>query len=189
MVPRRDIQHMSLQEWGLTIPHVYRRCPESPDDVFLCCKQFWGDQKLAQAPMLILPASEKVKLKTPGPTKACPPNQMTERALREFTKTATAIEKSPWNMKEAAAYLKMWCEANKAGEIPNPLPPGWVVTKQNSIPLWKDKPLELEWQKYAPGKPAPIQVAERRPEPGRGGRGRGRGGDILEKNSPPTPVR
>eukprot|EP00959_Pyramimonas_sp_CCMP1952_P116583 2436577-Pyramimonas_sp.AAC.1 len=114
--------------------------------------------------------ADKTKLKTPGPTKPCPPNKMTDRSIREFTKTAEAISKSPWNMKEAASYLLMWCEANKSGEIPNPVPPGWVVSTQNSIVLWKDRPLETEWQKYAPGKPAPIQVAER---------GGGRGGGAL----------
>ena len=186
LIPRRDLKHMALTGWTLETPAAFKSIPASDDDVIICCKQFWSDQVLSQKPMLLLPASRLQKLRGPAPTVACRPNKLSARCLREYRNTADKISEAPWNMTEGANYLRGWCAANEAGEIPNPAPPGWVVSDVNSIPLWIDKPISEEWRKYAPKAATPIQVfdAPGQQAAGRGvhpvargrGRGRGRGG-------------
>lgn len=134
---------------------------EHPDDVIVCCKQHWSDMCLSQPPFLALPHAHLTKLLGDGPTEPLPRNKLSARHLAEYKKSATKVGEMPWNMQAAKDYLQTWCRQNESGSWPAPHPLGWVVSPATSHPVWRHQQLEPseEWVKYAPGRPAHMQIA------------------------------
>lgn len=171
----------------------------SDQDVFLLCKQFMHSTFLTQKPLLVLPANRLSRLPPGGPGKVVPRNDLGERTINEFRKTARAVEQRPWCLIAASHYLYELCENNEKKRWPNPPVLKFINTPvEELVPLIDQRDnvgLPVELTDFAPGTPRKVEVGER-PKPGgadarrnrgrgggkgrggkgRGGKGRGRGG-------------
>lgn len=158
-VARRDLQHMVLPNWEIEeMPGV----PPDPDDVIMCAKQFWSDQTLAQKPVAVMPKPFLAKLQK-LPSIVDDRTKMSEKTLKEYRKTAAKIDALPWNMRNAAEYLRTWCQDNEMGKLSEPLQLQWVVDNTKVVPMDEPAVFSDEWKRYAPQQAAMVTVRVQAP--------------------------
>ena len=90
--------------------------PESPDDVIVLFKMNISSSNYSGKPTVCLPHCRLKRLAEGNPPVALRA-EFSVDTLREFEKTASVIEKRPWSMNKAAAFLRNMCEQNKKGEL------------------------------------------------------------------------
>lgn len=158
------------------------QCPEGPadGDVFLLCKQFMHSTSLSQKPVLLMPVSRLSRVHPAGPTQVVARNDLGDRTIREFRKTALAVSEAPWGMVRARAYLEHLCQENESQRLPCPPPLVFINTTAEELVQLIDQReqqgLPVELTDFAPGTPRRVVVTDAAPKdpPGRG-RGRGHG--------------
>lgn len=159
-------------------------------DVFLLCKQFMHSSALSQKPLLILPAERLSRLAPSGPGNVVPRNDLGERTIHEFRKTAKAVAKHPWSLTAASQYLEELCDRNESHQWPHPPVLQFINTPVEELsPLIDQRDqvgLPVELTDFAPGTPRKVEVGEvranQRRNRGRGqGRGKGRAGKGKAK--------
>ena len=162
-VNRIDLAQMTLPGWDVETPSDFATCESHPCDVIMCAKQLFSDAVLSQPPLLVWPNGKTFPQMMSGPTQAMKRNELGANELREYRKTAGKIAEKPWHMEKAAKYLREWCDANVAGEFPNPTSLGWAVEHEvedvvtgevASRPCFSD-----EWKQYAPQAATRIEVS------------------------------
>lgn len=151
----------------------------SDQDVYLLCKQFMHSSALSQKPLLILPADRLSRLAPSGPGNVVPRNDLGERTIHEFRKTAKAVAKHPWSLTAASQYLEQLCDQNESQQWPYPPVLEFINTPVEELtPLIGQRDqvgLPVELTDFAPGTPRKVEVGEVRANHRRN-RGRGRGG-------------
>ena len=83
-----------------------------PRDVILLLKESISSSRLSQRPLLVLPAvlTDQLSVKD---LEVSAPVDLGTRALKEFRKTADAVEKPPWNLVLASNWLRRLCDNNE----------------------------------------------------------------------------
>ncbi|CAK0867742.1 unnamed protein product [Prorocentrum cordatum] len=92
--------------WGIDVE-------DHPDDVILLTKAFMRDTQLSQMPVLFIPHKVLHELGSAAPTEVNPRNEIPDQHRTKYLTTAREIEKEPWALKRAAAYLREWVATNK----------------------------------------------------------------------------
>ncbi len=82
-------------------------------------KEWASSAELCQSPTLVLPRSYLSRL-DPQRLKVLPRNELNDRSVKEYLKTAAAIAEEPWNLHAAATYLSSWVRANQSGDHQEP---------------------------------------------------------------------
>jgi hypothetical protein len=86
------------------------------DAVFMA-KELLHHKQLSQQPLVLLPHVVAMGLDQQLLTvKPC--NQLGDRVLKEYRKTAIAVAKEPWRLFKAQHYLQELCRRNEAEELP-----------------------------------------------------------------------
>ena len=85
----------------------------------MVCKQFWASEKLAQLRLLWCPHGLYAPLRQ-VPWARKDRNFMSERQVKEYTKTAKAVVQKPWCLLRAGDYLEKWVADNQAGNYGAP---------------------------------------------------------------------
>jgi hypothetical protein len=93
---------------------TWKDLPADSRDCILLVKQYMHDAKYSQKPILMQPYAIASSLNK-SDLKPVPRNELGERAIKEFRKTATAVCQQPWNLLKAGAYLKQLCDSNEDG--------------------------------------------------------------------------
>ena len=94
---------------------VFSELPHHGDDIILIVKQFMHSTHAAQNPVLFLPRVVAMSLQS-GELKPSLLSILPESSIKEFTKTALAIEKPPWHLLRAAEYLREIISAKKVSK-------------------------------------------------------------------------
>ena len=127
-----------------------------------------------------MPVSRLSRVHPAGPTQVVARNDLGDRAIREFRKTALAVSEAPWGMVRARAYLEHLCQENESQRLPCPPPLVFINTTAEELVQLIDQReqqgLPVELTDFAPGTPRRVVVTDAAPKdpPGRG-RGRGHG--------------
>ena len=74
----------------------------TPEDAVLLAKEWESSQRLAQHPVVLVPVSAAAAL---DPATLTPRNlnQLGKRDIKEYLRTAAAVEKDPWSLHRAAS--------------------------------------------------------------------------------------
>ena len=141
----------------------------SENDVILLAKKWITSSCLPQHPLLLLPQERCSLLVTSVPDAILRPNALSKRALRQYQKTANVISEQPWNMKDAAKYLREWCFRNERNMSFRPAELCFYTSEcLKSDRLHASKHLTgagkhevgegLAWTDFAPGTPKRVVV-------------------------------
>ena len=150
-VLRRDLCQMELPNWELNVPDCFKTQPVCPDDVVVMCKQFWCSTSLSQPPMVFLPHHQYKSLEK-APNEVLPRNTLSEKACKEYRKTAKFCNESAWKLTRAGKYLLDWVKQNEQKTWPPGPELPWLSTPNMQAPWMTNLlPLNDEWKKYAPG--------------------------------------
>jgi hypothetical protein len=135
---------------------------ERDDDVILLAKHWMHSTSLCQHPFLLLPAT-RLQMLDACPVQAMPRNIMTERALREYRKTALAVALAPWRVLRAAEYLENLCQCNESQNWPEPPTPIFFRDgRQRAVDCLLDQETEgSAWLDFAPGTPKRVTVSHK----------------------------
>ena len=110
----RFMKRMHLNNVGASAVQSEFPEPPSPDDVVVLFKQNISDKNYCGVPVVCLPAGRTKLLCGDGP-KVVPRHRLSDNELGHLANTADAIEKRPWAMTAAAAYLRSFVENNVKG--------------------------------------------------------------------------
>ena len=123
-IQRRNLSsllNLDLEEVENTHPD-WRDLPSHEADVILLVKESISSGTLSQKPLVILPHAILGNL---FPADLEPVSRMqfgeSGRELKEFRKTAAAVEGEPWNLFKAAQYLRTLCDDNEQNKPIEPL--------------------------------------------------------------------
>jgi hypothetical protein len=92
----------------------WKDLPADDRDCILMVKQYMHDTRYSQKPILMQPHAIGSSLNK-GDLKPVPRNELGERAIKEYRRTADAVCQPPWNLLKASAYLKKLCDDNESG--------------------------------------------------------------------------
>lgn len=96
---------------------AWEGCPCDGRDVILLVKHFIHHADFSQRALLVQPHAEAAKLRVCElGVKAV--NQLGDRAIHEFRKTAVVVGAAPWNLLRARAFLEKLCNDNESGHNP-----------------------------------------------------------------------
>ncbi|CAJ1370296.1 unnamed protein product [Effrenium voratum] len=137
--------------------------PDTPseNDVILTCRHYLASDQDSQDPCVWVPDTRMRALQATAPDSLAPRRSLSERQAKEFSKTAVAIAKPPWNMLKASSYLSNLVKENTQGGGPHwkPLPVDWALaghppeSSAASEPADAISPEEMQW---AVRKPAAV---------------------------------
>ncbi|CAK9118245.1 unnamed protein product [Durusdinium trenchii] len=155
----------SGDSWSPTeIPDEVYNCSET--DCVLLVKQLVNSESLSQPPTVCLPGDFGKRLK--APLEGLPRNLVSDRAKKEFLKTADVVEKEPWNLHRAAGALRHW-DQNDRQEWPCiPEPQWWFASRTRPLGL---VPNPEGWHRFAPGPVRAVIVEKAKPKPAPGPKG------------------
>ena len=85
--------------------------PISPFDVLVLFKEHVSSAILTQAPMLFLPFS-RLLLLDPSTLNVLARNRLSDKATKEFRKSASHMADFPWCLKAAGDWLERWVGAS-----------------------------------------------------------------------------
>ena len=110
-------------------PHSVFVDPPAADDVILVTKHYLGSESWAQEPEVFCPGARFRELPAEGPLPIPGRTRFGARQVKEFGKTALAVEQSPWNMWRAAKWLRALVQDNTNGTSESWKPPqiSWVL--------------------------------------------------------------
>lgn len=114
---RRDMvpDVMTDQAIEVEVMHeAWQGMPSDGRDVVLFVKQYMHTAELTQAPLLVQPYEVAQKLRK-GDLRVMLSNQLGERVVREYRKTASALGQPPWNLLKAQEYLNHLCDESEQG--------------------------------------------------------------------------
>jgi hypothetical protein len=97
----------NLPSTSAKVEETFPGCKPHPQDVILSCKHYLSSPSDSQPPQVFLP-HDCLQVFDPsgqGPRQLCGRRALTERQMKEFTKTAEVVSQPPWNMHDASAYL------------------------------------------------------------------------------------
>jgi hypothetical protein len=103
-------------------------------DAVLLLKQYMHSENFSQVPLLVQPKEIATRLKIEDLSPALR-NELGERTVHEFRKTARALATEPWNLFKAQAYLETLCDRNcsRIGSAP-PALLGFFQHKMTDVP-------------------------------------------------------
>ena len=153
-----------------------------PRDVIMSCKHYMSSESDSQPPQVIAPHAYLSAFEADGPdgpTHISARRQLSERQVKEFTKTAHAVSQPPWNMHAASAYLLRLVTLSEEGGDDTCQPPSMTWVLRGARSDHPDPPHttavtreDLEWMDR---RPAPV-VAGPKPKPApKQNKGKGKG--------------
>ena len=98
---------------------------QNDGDAVLMVKEFLHSEKMSQAPLLIQPVEASLRLSADA-LLAMPRNELGDRSIKEFLKTAEAVAKPPWHLLKAQSYLQDLCSKNLAGFVGKLVPMNFI---------------------------------------------------------------
>ena len=106
--------HEGSTTWQVENPHpLWAGVPEHDMDVIGLVKEFMSESRLSQLPFLALPHNVVERLQ-PENLKVAPRRALSKVELQKYRATADAVEKEPWYLMKAAAYLRKLCDTNES---------------------------------------------------------------------------
>ena len=99
--------HMSLAQF-----EAFPGSVDLPSDVLLLVKQYMRSARLSQQPLIMAPAGKFLLLEDTQPRSCRKLRPFSDRARKEFLKTAERVAAKPWSLERASDWLqdvvKMW---------------------------------------------------------------------------------
>eukprot|EP00913_Durusdinium_trenchii_P006545 g6148.t1 len=158
----------------------YKHCDT---DCILLVKHLVNSQSLSQPPLTLLPAEFLKKIQQE--LESLPRNILSDRAKKEFLKTADMVEREPWELVRAAKCLREWVDANVRKDWQSVTMPTWWFA--NDVRELCITPNPEGWERFAPGPVQPVYIAPAKipaPEDGEPKK-RGRPPKVRDPNDPP----
>ena len=117
--------------WTIDTPDIFAGVQASNTDCIMMVKHWISSLALAQPPFVAMPSRMHAELlKTcDGPERIAARNPLTDREVKEYTKTAGRVAEEPWNLTSAQEYLCRWVQRNvsRQSSLDSPLPMIFVI--------------------------------------------------------------
>lgn len=113
--------------WSSQVVETFPDEPPSPNDIIMGTRHYMSSAGDSQPPMVFIPVSAWVDLPAEAPQMLCSRKPFSDKQTKELRKTADIVEKRPWEMRAAAAYLRDLVSQDP--ESDSALPPSmpWVL--------------------------------------------------------------
>lgn len=127
--------------------------------MIMLTKQNMSSDRLCGPPLLLCPAErlEEFDFLPSVPTEVLQRNALTPRCCEEYKKTAALVEKAPWRLFEAAAYLRALVENNQQQVMHRAPLLHFIGSGGRSL---SSRPVAYpgEWEAFAPRTPTQVVV-------------------------------
>ena len=140
---------------------VFQDFPKHPNDAILLVKLRICSQELSQPPLVLIPFNLKDELLS-RELKPLSRNVMSDREKNEFLKSARTYEKQPWELHEAAKYLRNLCACNDQQRWPAP-PTLDYVFRHVECEVAVRVPPPPDWIDFAPLPPRVVAISKAPP--------------------------
>ena len=115
---RENLQCMKQANSSQWIPMEMLELSDAHEhDAVVLLKEFESSQALTQNPLVVVPWRKATKMLGSSPS-VWQRDPIGQRSASEYLKTATLVEKEPWNHCRAAAWLRKWVSENQSGVPP-----------------------------------------------------------------------
>ena len=138
---------------------------------------------LSQNPKVLIRAANFENMPLSGPTSLLPRNQLPDKLIKEYQKTATLVENPPWHLDRAAKYLRDWTAENVSGAQKHA--PSFALEKKKETGSGESVLVECDrFQEFAPDPPKPVSVLPGPPALNRDPKPKAK--SAAKKPGPPT---